>query len=146
MPKTVSLSELLVALQFSDPTSVMYLDRTTAQIAPPTQGRDETNGPKEPVAASGPDRFERLPILTEQDEIELARQFSATAENAEDRQRLSLALSSTNPHEAFQTSLFRCRIANEWFQFRDEYLLRLGKDWLETHGIPYNDDVTREAD
>jgi len=140
MPKTVSLSKVLAALQFGDPTTVIYVDRTTGQIVGSAQIRAEANGPKKP------DRFERLPVLTEQDEIELARHFSDAAEKTEDRQRLNLALSSANPQEAFQTALFRCQIANEWFQFRDKHLLQLVKNWLDAQGVPYSDDVTRHAD
>ena len=43
--------------------------------------------PAEPTAAV-PDGFERLPSLTERDELEFARQFSETVEDAENRQRL----------------------------------------------------------
>jgi hypothetical protein len=146
MPKPVSLSELLATLQLSDPTTVLYVDRTTGQIVESAQIRDEANGPKKCDSVPGPDRFERIPILTEQEEIELARQFSAATQKAEDRQRLNLALSTANPHEAFQTALFRCQIANEWFPFRDKHLLQRAKSWLDVLSVPYIDDATRHAD
>ncbi len=142
MPRTISLSELVAALQFSDATGVVDFDRTTGQIVTPTQDTEEAGGLTDPNPARSPERFERLPALTEPDEIELARQFSGRVENADDRQRLCLALAGASPREAFETALFRCRIANEWFQFRDQRLLQLAKDWLEAHGVPYIDDVT----
>ena len=141
MPRTVSLSEFVAALQFSDATAVAYFDRTTGQIVTPTQDAEEAGADRSEPARS-PERFERLPAFSEQDEIELARQFAATVENAEDRQRLRLALASASPREAFEAALFRCRIANEWFQFRDQRLLQLARDWLEAQAIPYIDDVT----
>jgi hypothetical protein len=145
MPEAVSLSELLATLQFSDPTTVIYLDRTTGQIVGSTQIRAEANGSHEPDSMREPNRLEPLPILTDQDELEIARHFVAAAEKAEDRQRLNLALCSANPQEAFQNALFRCQIANEWFQFRDEHLLQLAKNWLDAQGVTYVDDVTRHA-
>ena len=93
-----------------------------------------------------PDGFERLPPFTEHDEIEFARQFSETVENAENRQRLRVALTTLGAREAFEAALFRSRIANEWFQFRDERLVQLAKEWLESRQIPYIDDVTGAAD
>jgi hypothetical protein len=139
MPATISLSQFLATLQFSDPTAVLYFDRATGRIV-------EANRPKIPDSERESACFQPLPIFTEQDEIELARQFSAAAEKSEDRQRLNLALSSANPQEAFQTALFRCQIANEWFQFRDKHLLRLAKNWLDAQGVAYIDDVARQAD
>jgi hypothetical protein len=57
-----------------------------------------------------------------------------------------LALASASPQEAFENALFRCCIANEWFQFRDQRLLQLAREWLETRGIRYVDDLTHHAD
>jgi hypothetical protein len=146
MSRAVSLGELVAALQFSDATAVAFFDRSTSQIVTPSQDPVEAGGPNDPEPEKRPESFELLPAFTEQHEIELARQFAATVENAEDRQRLHLALASASPREAFENALFRCRIANEWFQFRDQRLLQLARAWLETHGIPYVDDVTRHAD
>jgi hypothetical protein len=89
---------------------------------------------------------ERLPILSEQDELDLALRFVETREKAEDRQRLNLALREANPQEAFETAVFRCQIAHAWFQFRDEQLLQRAKNWLDAEGLAYIDDVTPHAD
>jgi Uncharacterised protein family (UPF0158) len=141
MPRTILLSEVAAALQFGEPNTVAYYDRSTGQIL------SSANEIAEPLAAPdshtmpvSPGR-EPLPPFTEQDELEIARQFTATIENGEDRQRLHLALSSGNALEAFEAAIFRCQIANEWFQYHDECLLRLARDWLESRGIPYTDDV-----
>jgi hypothetical protein len=136
MPRNVLLSEVAAALQFSDPTAVAYLDRSNGQIVAPT-ARD---------FAASPQDFEPLPTFTEQDEIELAGRYAATVQNPEDRRRLQTALSSANPHEAFETTLFRCQIAHDWFRFRDQSLLQLAKDWLHAHSIAYTDDVAGTAD
>jgi hypothetical protein len=129
----ISLTEVVNKLQ-ADDESAVYFDRSTGRLVA-----------IEPTAVA-PDGFERLPSLTERDELEFARQFSETVEDAENRQRLRLALSTPGAREPFEAALFRSRIANEWFQFRDKRLVELAKEWLESRQIPYNDDVTRAAD
>jgi hypothetical protein len=146
MPRALSLSELVAALQFSDATAVAFFDRSTSQIVTPTHEPEAVGEPNDPEPEKKPERFERLPAFGEQHETELARQFAARVENPEDRQRLDLALASASPQEAFENALFRCCIANEWFQFRDQRLLQLAREWLETRGIPYVDDLTHHAD
>ena len=143
MPRGISLSEIVAAMQFGDGTTVTYFNPTTGEIVRPrTVSEEMAQAPH----AARPEDLEPLPVFSEQDEIELARQFADTVDEAEDQQRLRQALASATPREAFESALFRCRIANEWFRFRDDRLLRLAKDWLEAHHLPYIDDITRQAD
>ncbi|HEX4069992.1 MAG TPA: hypothetical protein VHX68_02440, partial [Planctomycetaceae bacterium] len=114
MAERISLAEIVNKLHSGDESAV-YFDRSTGRLVA-----------LEPTAVA-PDGFERLPSFTERDELEFARQFSETVENAENRQRLRLALSTTGAREPFEAALFRSRIANEWFQFRDERLVQRAK-------------------
>jgi hypothetical protein len=129
----VSLTEVVNKLHSGDESAV-YFDRSTGRLVA-LEATDE--------AADG---LERLPTFTERDEIEFARQFSETVEDPANRQRLRLALSTPGAWESFAAAVFRSRIANEWFQFRDERLVQLAKEWLESRQIPYIDDVTSAAD
>jgi hypothetical protein len=131
--EAVSLAEVVNGLLSGD-ASLFYFDRSAGRIVS-LEATDEV-----------PAGFARLPVLSEEDEIELARQFVQTVENAENRQRLVLALSTAGARERFEAAVFRSRIANEWFQFRDDRLTQLAKDWLESHNIPYTDDTARAAD
>ncbi len=133
MAERISLTEVVHKLQAGDESAV-YFDRSTGRLLA-----------LEPTAVA-PDGFEQLPPFAEHDEIEFARQFSETVEDAENRQRLRVALTTLGAREAFEAALFRSRIANEWFQFRDERLVQLAKEWLESRQIPYIDDMTRAAD
>ncbi len=133
MAERISLAKVVHKLHSGDESAV-YFDRSTGRLLA-----------LEPTAVA-PDGFERLPSFAEHDEIEFARQFSETVENAENRQRLRVALTTLGAREAFEAALFRSRIANEWFQFRDERLVQLAKEWLESRQIPYIDDMTRAAD
>jgi Uncharacterised protein family (UPF0158) len=127
MPRTLLLSELIAALKLGEAVPL-----------------DDVEPTADPSAARVSDGVLCLPVFTEQDEVELARQFVATVEG-EDRGRLSLALASDNAREAFESALFRCRIAHEWFQFREQHLRQVAKDALEKQGIPYVDDVTGQT-
>jgi hypothetical protein len=93
MPRTVLLSEVAAALQFSEPTALAYLDTANGQIVAPTAID----------SAASPHGFEPLPSFTEQHELELAARYAATVQNPEDRRRLQTALSSASPQEAFVT-------------------------------------------
>ena len=136
MPRTVLLSEVAAALQFSEPTALAYLDTANGQIVAST-----------PIdSAASPRGFEPLPSFTEQDELDLAARYAATVQNREDRRRLQTALSSASPQEAFVTALFRCQIAHDWFKLRHQNLLQLAKDWLDARRIAYTDDVAGTAD
>ncbi len=81
-------------------TSARFSIRVTGQIV---RQRDEAkSGEKSPENPDTPplDGCERLPALTEQEELAFARQFTAEVANLEDKRRLELALASGKPHEA----------------------------------------------
>jgi hypothetical protein len=120
MPPAILLSEFVAALQFGDATA--------GEKSHPTPGD------------------EPLPVVTDREELAFARQFAAAVNNPGDRQRLELALASGNAHEAFEMTVFRCQIANEWFQFRDRCVVRFARDWLDARGLIYTDDVSLPAD
>ena len=63
MAERISLTEVVHKLEAGDESAV-YFDRSTGRFLA-----------LEPTAVA-PDGFERLPMFTEYDEIELARQFS----------------------------------------------------------------------
>jgi hypothetical protein len=133
----LSLSDFVAALQFGDANECRILDPLTGQIV----HRAAEN--QEPLP---PDGNERLPTLTDQEELAFARQFTAEVANPEDRRRLALALASGDAHAAFETTVFRCQIANAWFQYRDRCLVQFAKDWLDARNLSYTDDVPGAAD
>lgn len=130
MPPSISLSEFVNALQFGDSSAGSFLDPHTGRIV---SHSDE----------SEPAGYERVPVVTDQEELAFARQVAAAVEDPNNRGRLELALRSGNAHEAFEMALFRCQIANEWFQYRDRCLVQYAKNWLDARGLSYTDDVSR---
>jgi hypothetical protein len=146
MPPLISLSDVVAALQFGDRNERAFLDPRTGQIV---RQRDEARsgenspGNQDTLALDG---CERLPPLTEQEELAFARQFTAEIANPEDKRRLELALARGKPHEAFETTAFRCQIANAWFQYRDRRLVQFAKDWLDARNLSYTDDVASPAE
>jgi 16S rRNA (uracil1498-N3)-methyltransferase len=80
-------------------------------------------------------------LADEDEEHAFAERFSATVKNPENRERLRLALAQYTDPEAFEAVLYRCKIAHDWFRYRDEQNVRRLKSWLEERGIPYQDDL-----
>lgn len=135
-----------MALQFGDPNVHAFLDLRTGQIMRQREETKSGENSSENRDTPTPDGCERLPVLTEQEELAFASQFTAGVANPEDRRRLELALASGKPHEAFESTVFRCQIANAWFPYRDRCLVQFAKDWLDTRDLSYTDDVTSPAE
>jgi uncharacterized protein UPF0158 len=130
MPPSLSLSEFVNALQYGDESAASFIDPHTGRIM---LQREESE-------AAG---YERVPVVTDQEELAFARQFAAAVADPHNRERLELALRSGNAHEAFEMALFRCQIANEWFPYRDQCLVQFAKNWLDARGLSYTDDLPR---
>jgi hypothetical protein len=146
MSLKISLSEFVAALQLGDATAVHFLDTETGRIVSRRDSVEQVaersqTGDKRPAAD-----YESLPTFTDQEELAFARQFVAAVKDPHDRQRLELALASGNAREAFEMTVFRCQIANEWYQYRDQCLEQFAKDWLDARGLSYTDDVSRPAE
>src|SRR5579862_637466 len=140
MADAVSLSELVSRLQFADPSIENLVDTQSGTIVEKESTGDASLSTVGSEVCDGR-RFQKLPVLDDRQEIELARNFHAQVSDAENQRRIGMALASTNPLQAFEAALYRCQIAHEWFRFRDEQLVRLAREWLEARGIPYVDDV-----
>lgn len=140
MCTAVSLSELVQALELDVPC---FVDRATGQIV---KAPDADSVQLQPAdAAEKPEQFAQIPRWTQEEELELARRFAADLMDRQNQQRLNIALASSDALEAFQAAVFRCSIANEWFQARDWRLLDVARSWLEAHGIAWIDDVAADA-
>ncbi len=138
----VSLRDVYQALQFSDRDALIYLDKTTGAVV---TGPEKSHGAlagQEPSVPFDAARYERIVVPSDRDELALAARFARTTENPENRQRLERALAATNAEDQFQAAIFRCKIAHEWFRFRDEQLLRFAEEWLKSRGILYVNDMT----
>jgi len=146
MPPSLSLSDVVTALQFADPGERAFLDSRTGQIV--RQPVEAKSGEKssEDQDTPLPDGCESLPALTEQDELAFARQFTAEVANPEDKRRFELALASGKPQEAFETTVFRCQIANAWFPYRNRCVVQFAKDWLDARNLSYTDDTASPAE
>jgi hypothetical protein len=146
MSPKISLSEFVAALQFGDATAVHVLDTQTGRIVPRRDSDEQVAEPTQTGDTRPSTDYESLPTFTDQEELAFARQFVATVKDPHDRRRLELALASGNAREAFEMAVFRCQIANEWYQYRDQCLEQFAKDWLDARGLSYTDDVSRPAE
>jgi Uncharacterised protein family (UPF0158) len=146
MAPSIALSHVVTALQFGNLNERAFLDPHTGQIL---RQRDEAKSganSSENADALLPDGCEWLPALTEQEELAFAHRFTAGVAKPEDRRRLELALARGKAYEAFETTVFRCQIANAWYSYRDRCLVQFAKDWLDARNLSYTDDVTSPAE
>jgi hypothetical protein len=139
MTNAVSLSALVDSLQIAAEETKRFIDRETGEIVSSMPHADQAIAVKN-AGATLP-RYEPLPVVSDRDEIEFAHRFLLSVEDPQDQLRLRVALASPDPLSAFLSALYRCRIAHEWFRFRDERLADFVKRWLDDRGIPYVDDV-----
>ena len=146
MPASLSLSDVVAALQYGDPHERAFLDSRTGQIVRQRVAAkaDETSPENRDVVPT--EHCERLPELTEREELDFACRFTAEVASPEDRGRLELALAGAKAFENFETTVFRCQIANAWFPFRDRCLVQFAKDWLAARRVSYTDDVASPAE
>ena len=133
MAERISLTEVIHKLQAGDESAV-YFDRSRGRLCA-----------LEPAAVA-PDGFERLPLSPNTTRWSGPGNFAKRLRTRKIASDCAVALTTLDAREAFEAALFRSRIANEWFQFRDERLVQRAKEWLESRQIPYDDDVTRAAD
>jgi len=133
MPATVSLVKLVSALQFANPGAAVWIDTETGDVVEP-----EAPGGK----AGSADATRYRIVVVEVDELEVAKRFCETVAEPSNRRRLETALSSAQPLESFENTLFRAGIAHEWFPFREIQLGNLAKAWLAAQGIPFLDDLS----
>ncbi len=87
----------------------------------------------------------RLPDSFDINEWDLMRRFSSLLEDPEQRRELLDAIHGTGAFRIFKMSIARLGLRERWFEYRDNALRRIAKDWLETEGIPFVEDAINEA-
>jgi hypothetical protein len=135
MDRAVSLNDFVGRLQPLDDSQPAWIDRSEGRIVDEAERGDR---------APDQERFERLPVVSVSEERAFAVAFRDQVEDPDNRRRLSLALERPDAVE-FETALYRCKLAHEWFRFRDRAVVELARSWLEERGIPFVDDLPAEA-
>ncbi|HKW29000.1 MAG TPA: UPF0158 family protein [Verrucomicrobiae bacterium] len=154
------LSELMDALEFESVDRRTYFDRHTGRIVSVAddilsaveEGDDEalTSVPgwqKEEVETAqaivnhSGDRFIDPPGKFEFNEYRHMERFIGALPDAKAGEQLWRAIKGHGAFHHFKDTLYRLRIQDQWFGYRDEAMKAFVIDWAEANDVPYEDDI-----
>ena len=87
----------------------------------------------------------RLPDSFDIHEWDLMRRFSSSLEEPDQRSELLDAIHGTGAFRLFKMTIARLGLRERWFEYRDDAVRRIAKDWLEDEGIPFLEDARNEG-
>jgi hypothetical protein len=149
--RTVSLSEVVDALDLQSDELSSYLDPETGEII--TFNVEEAN-----LATSGDwdrapewmretlpkikraledDRVLELPDRVHIDEWRMMQDFAAAQPECQCQQALSSAAQGAGAFRRFKDAIGRFDLEEAWHRYRQSAYERVAKDWLDANNIPY---------
>ncbi len=78
-----------------------------------------------------------LPDSFDIHEWDLMRRFAQSVEDADARDELADVIRGSGAFRRFKESVARLGLRDRWFNYRDEALRNIARDWLEANGIEY---------
>lgn len=78
-----------------------------------------------------------LPDSFDIHEWDLMRRFAASLEDPDESAELLNAIHGRGAFRLFKITIARLGLREPWFQYRDQAIRRIARDWLEAHGVPY---------
>ena len=151
MSKVISLSEIISALEAASDECSSYLDPETGEIILVTEEEraltedqcwDEAPAwqlemmPKIRAALEG-DRWLELPDRFDIHEWSIMERFSREQNIERIRKGLLNAIHGAGAFSAFRSAIRIFGLEQSWYQFRDEALADIARDWLEEHKLQY---------
>jgi hypothetical protein len=151
MAVVISLSEVIDAIESASDESASYLDPDTGEIvyvtdemrrrvendevddAPPWM-REELPKVRQALESS---RFLALPSKFDVHEWAIMDRFSREQENDRVREELLDAIHGAGAFRMFRRTIRRLGIEKAWYQFRDQAIKEIARDWLEEHNLQY---------
>jgi len=85
-----------------------------------------------------------LPAKFDFHEWEVMRQFAASVEDDEERMELLDAIHGSGAFRNFKAGIARLGVRERWFEYRDEALREMAREWLEENGIEYAEEDRTE--
>ena len=151
MATVIPLRKVVDAMELLSDDCVSYLDPDTGEIITVTEeerhlAEDESlddvpEWQREMLpkirAALESDRFLELPDRFDIHEWSIMEGFSRGQDNDRIRQELLDAVHGVGAFRMFRSAIRRFGIEQSWYQFREEALAEIARDWLEEHKIPY---------
>ncbi len=154
MPVTVSLREVVFEMDVPGDLGRAYLNPKTGEVITITeedlsaleyddpdrmpQWQREILPKIREVMES--DDFLPLPDKHEIHHWDIMRRFCGSVEDEEQREDLLNAISGRGAFRYFRDTIHRFGIEDDWYRFCDETIKHIAIDWLEAHGIPFEQD------
>jgi hypothetical protein len=153
MPATISLKEIVDAIDCQAEDSVSYLDPETGEMVVVTR-EDADLAEEESLdletlpkwqqdqlpkirAALKSDRFLPLPTSFDVHEWSIMERFSRDQRSERIRNQLLDAIHGAGAFRMFRSTIRRLGIEERWYDFRQKALQEVARDWLEQHGLPF---------
>jgi hypothetical protein len=139
------------AIELQSDESEVYLDKDTGEIVLVTdedrrlveQGRlDEAPEWQREILPKvrevlQSDRFLRLPDKFEVHDWDIMRRFADGQQDERVRRELLDAIHGSGAFRMFRSAIGRLGLEDGWYQFHDQALTEIARDWLEEHNLPY---------
>lgn len=151
MPAVISLRDVIEALDLQSDELCSYLDPDSGEII--TFNEEEANyarrGDWEKVPewmreflpkikrALEDKRMLELPDRVHIDEWRMMQDFACEQENCRCREELSAAARGTGAFRLFRRTIQQLGIEKQWYQYREQAMERVARDWLEDNNLRY---------
>lgn len=99
---------------------------------------DEEDDPAVAIARD-PGRYAWLPSKYEVNSWEIMREFCEMVEPPKRRDRLLSAIHGRGAFRYFKDLATEYGLIDEWYEFQDDALREIAREWCEDHGIRYRD-------
>jgi Uncharacterised protein family (UPF0158) len=86
-----------------------------------------------------------LPDKFDFHEWDVMKRFATLVEDPDQSIELLNAIHGTGAFRMFKAAVARLGLREKWFEFRDEALREMAKDWLDENGIEYTEGGGRPA-
>lgn len=151
MTATISLDDLLTALESAHDDVQHYVDRQTGRVVMITSEDREADPDKAPdwqqesiadaraIEADTEGRFLPAPDCASIDEWKLMRNFALTLDESPTADALLDALVERGAFRRFKDVLVRANLLEAWFRYRAERYREVAIAWCEEHGLAYSE-------
>ncbi|MDP2856810.1 MAG: UPF0158 family protein, partial [Bacillota bacterium] len=81
-----------------------------------------------------------LPDKFDFHEWDVKKPFATSVENPDESTELLEASHGTGAFRMFRETTTRLGLRERWFEYRDQALREMAREWLEEHGIEYTEE------
>lgn len=151
MTKTVSLQDIVSALESHTQDTEIYLDRESGEIlfvteedrfaldeddpeSVPQWQREHLSNIREAFAT---ERVVQLPDAFDIHDWAIMERFSRTIADPKVQDELTDAIHGSGAFRMFRSSLERHNLREEWYSYRQSALEEIAREWCQENNIPF---------